>query len=669
MEVAAVDSNKDKKIDTSEIRKLSDAITYKENNKINDKNVAKELEKPENIQLLVSWIAKFFESPSGNNENQTNFEKMATEQKLAKNKERNLGRYENVLKFLKEKASWEQREQITGLINQIKKVFTEIDEALKKDQATADTKKQNNAAEIQWINEFKKVIIDGIKTNPKFNLEQKSAMELVFSISKNNEIENNIGNNAINTFMEQYNANNNQKLTLENLTEQIYGMSNEWKDVFATYIAQVLYTKENRTTDKWIKDLRRTNRIYELKKSGNSLTDAGKKELADLQKEENRAVLERELWVKNYKKAVFPLAFKEWQDVPLLLSQVSGAVWDRTGTEWLVSWLSVTDENDKNYSYGQENFPYSENPWKAEEVIHWLPWQNILEVWIMTTGVDVNWATINLTVGKKWESLRSIRGTNKGSKNDTPKNKYSNIDRKVIWVLPPGITFTNGTLKIDAKEYNGKPQVNVDTQSISGDEVFYTASTTGEFFKKDKDNEGVGETLSYAWYNNIGQQGLFDLGGHELSEADKINMDKQILSIEGIINQNLPDWKKLIIDISAWVDQNSYVGDAAIEKLTNEVELLKDTLKDTLKDESYAVEIISAMEDKVKWSNITDPWNKLLVQARYLTGITYMIKKIGEDGKKRKDGNYLERIQFNPKTIEKGDKRYFTFESSRTIKL
>ncbi len=563
-------------IDRNEVLELNRILKTDENNQLDEK-VKEEFNKKNSINTILNWVNKFLNNP---NSKKTNLELLSSDY---------LKSYKNILKFLNDSvnstSTWDKKDQFSeqekkDMTNQISSLLASVDKQLKikeqEDKIVQDKINEKNL-EIKWESDFINMIKNWI-----LNAGKDGNVESVFANSD-------LVSKTLNMFIEQYNSNNTEKLTRKDLTSKMQNIPNERKDIFSWYFSQIIV--------------------------------ASKKDIT-LWK-----------WITNYRKSIYPLLFKEWDNVQLLLSQKRIIVWDRSSTQWMVPgykenfWVNLF-----NYNEG--------DPWHTTTSVDWLSWQKTLNIWFLASWVDLKWATIIVKVGdtKITWITQWVKAT---SSNKTDQNiiKWS----VAPWNNPQWLTIENWSIKIDSEKYWSRPIVAVDVFSNEKDEVFVTTGTDGIFVNKN----------SIATNNDISQQENFNSWERNLSEIWKQNFDKQILSIKEVINNRLPNWTNLNINIWSWVDNVRVT-----ESLTKNLITAVDGLKKDLKWYEY---LITDMESKCNNGKFTNEWNKLLAQARFLTWVKYMVDNLKKDPKYT--NTYLDKVLFKVTKIEQTKtRRYFDFE-------
>lgn len=403
-------------------------------------------------------------------------------------------------------------------------------------------------------------------------------------------------------FIENYNSNNTNKLKNKNLIEQMYNISPEQKDLFSWYLAEVIVANA------------------QLNKSSLNTLNT--------------------LDIPKFRKAIYPLLFKANQEVPLLLSQKHIIVWDKSGTLGIVPGY---ESNPRYNSFWVNLFKYDEaHPGQTLSNIGWLPWQKTMDISFLASWVDGRWANINIKI---WDVLIKwiTKWATLNSRNQTDQNLITwNI---VSWEPPKWLSITDWSIRIDSEKYWSKPIIAVDINSIGGDEVMVRAATNWQFVDK-----------SIAWNAEVSGKGIFESWKRELNEEGKKTFAEQVKWIRENINVRLPNWTKLLVNMWSWVDQTR-VAPGLANTLKTEISKLKESLK-------WYGDLIKDMESKSETWWFIDEWNKLLAQARFLTGLKYMVENLQKDSKST--NTYLDKVEFNVTKIEQTkDKRYFDFEMSK----
>lgn len=498
--------------------------------------------------------------------------------------------YKNILLFLRKSNN-----QPSASFNEIIYNLTwQIDNALSNKINSSPTSLESKEVIKKWSAEVVNLLTRGLGSVDKY----------IFTDEK-------LSSGAIKQFIEQYNNNSKEQLTYANLLEQIYNLPAEQKDILATYFAQII--------------------------------------VASRASNEKRTQAQKHANIKNYRKYMFPLLFKENQDIPFLSDQKRAMVGDKTATDGLVSGIS------SKAGFGLWAYEYNEKtPETTTTTVGWLPRQNNLDLSLLTAGVDMRWAEIIIDIGGN-----KITGNTVG---DTKVNgsKANMIKRNIPEKLPNGISFQNGSFKLDATKLWNKPPVKVTMNSKGADEVFVTVGTNGLIWGNSNIDGVAGATT-------MAEKEMFASWGREISEWSKKDFNQTLHSISRLVNERLPNGCKLKIDVGAGASA-SKMNEELHEKLKWDMLNLKKALSGSIRNKlwqengvAYYKNLQTQIEAQLKHETFVDEGNKVLAQCRAYSTLNQMVTSMSASD--------LNKISLNITPITGNSKRSSQFEMAGIEKI
>jgi len=414
----------------------------------------------------------------------------------------------------------------------------------------------------------------------------------------------------VNAFIQQYNLNNTNKINWNKiLTSWFLDMSDVRKDAFSWYIAQ------------WV-----VAHIYEktnpIKTKNSAITINGESypEIdRDVFDDAYYAAINKK--INDYRKDIFPSLYTDIKASPLMLEQdyVLTGDWSDTKWFWWTEWSfgAQTTQLWSSLKWEKGLDKRSKKSWE----IYWLTWQKDMSLSFISDGVNRAWVKISVDIDWVWKAYLKTKklGSNLLSLDlsDIPSN-YKNA----ITSDGTGIVINSDILK---KKPNIKYTIESNWSWDSRDEVFTTVSTNW--------------TLDIAGGMVDGWNKAFGSGQYKMNanfSAWAVN------SLESYLDR-LPNWRKLKINLSAWVDSDN-VGenlikscDAASSKMINKLRSYNMTELNSILEE---------IDKRIEDSNIKS-WNKYLVKARLLSGVSSFV--IGLDKKYNKDkfASMIAQLDFN----------------------